>query len=399
MKKRYMLCAALSISLLACNEQASSNEKVVGLNSPDTEKMAYLFGMQLSHQLFGAVPYQVGEGLSLDAVMQGFNDAIVVKADSTKKLQLTNEQLQNIGQVYSVKAQTRMVSIQPDSAKRASMNPMQLRMYMDSSMKALPKGENPVVTGKPVKIDGTSPDIERFSYMFGVNFSAQFENLSLQSEMKLSENAFKQGLNDGYKSAQDTTFKGILPKDSVEAVGKRFSENMQNLQKKRMEEAKAEEEKLKAEIAPLRGDTLPDGMPAKMNYSVKLDGITMKATDLQSFAGKPLLVFYFSATCGHCQHAAPEVNKLAETYKAAGLSAVAIASASNSKKGIRQFMENTKLNIPVLLDESRQFGELYSDGYVLKVYLVSPDASYKIYKSFEKEQETLKADISALLKK
>ena len=52
MKKRYMLCAALSISLLACNEQASSNEKVVGLNSPDTEKMAYLFGMQLSHQLF-----------------------------------------------------------------------------------------------------------------------------------------------------------------------------------------------------------------------------------------------------------------------------------------------------------------------------------------------------------
>ena len=190
-----------------------------------------------------------------------------------------------------------------------------------------------------------------------------------------------------------------MPKDSVEAVGKRFSENMQNLQKKRMEEAKAKEEKLKAEIAPLRGDTLPDGMPAKMNYSVKLDGITMKATDLQSFAGKPLLVFYFSATCGHCQHAAPEVNKLAETYKAAGLSAVAIASASNSKKGIRQFMENTKLNIPVLLDESRQFGELYSDGYVPKVYLVSPDASYKIYKSFEKEQETLKADISALLKK
>ena len=62
-------------------------------------------------------------------------------------------------------------------------------------------------------------------------------------------------------------------------------------------------------------------------------------------------------------------------------------------------MENTKLDIPVLLDEVRQFGELYSDGYVPKVYLVSPDASYKIYKSFEKELDSVKADIAALLKK
>lgn len=399
MKKQLFLCAALSLSFFACNEQGSGNENVVNLASPDTEKMAYLFGMQLSHQLFASVPYQVGEGISLDAVCQGFEDASLVKKDSTKKLQLSSAQLQNIGQVYSVKAQTRIASIQPDSAKRASMHPMQMRAYMDSSMKALPKSADPMVTGKPVKVDSTSPDIDRFSYMFGVNFSAQFENLSAQSEMALSEAAFREGLTHGYKSARDTSYKGVLPKDSVDAVGKRFQEKMQELQKKRMEAAKAEEEKLKAEIAPLRGDTLADGMPAKMNYKVKMDGITIEAEDLQSYVNKPLFIFYFSSTCGHCQHAAPEVNKLAESYKAAGLNAIAIASASNSKKGIRQFIENTKLNLPVLIDEGRQFGELYSDGYVPKIYLVSPDASYKMYKSFEKDLESIKKDISELLKK
>lgn len=398
MKKRLLLGLALSLAFTACNEQKTPAAKV-GFTSPDTEKMAYLFGMQLSHHLFAFVPYQVGEGISYDAVMQGFEDAYVMNGDSTKKLQLNEVQLQSISRIYSSKAQSRMGSIQPDSAKRASMAPEQLRAYVDSSLKALPRAEAPKVTGKVVKIDSTSSGIEHFSYMFGVNFYNQFFNLGLQSEMKLSDMAFREGIADGYKSAQDSSYKGVFPKDSVDAIGKRFTEHMQNIQKKKMEEAKAAEEKLKAEIAPLRGDTLADGMPAKMNFAVKMEGVTVKATDLQAFAGKPLMIFYFSATCGHCQHAAPEVAKLAQTYKEQGLSAIAIASGSNSKKGIRQFMENTKLDIPVLLDEARQFGELYSDGYVPKVYLVSPDASYKIYKSFEKELDSVKADIAALLKK
>ena len=87
MKKRLLLGLALSLAFTACNEQKTPAAKV-GFTSPDTEKMAYLFGMQLSHHLFAFVPYQVGEGISYDALMQGFEDAYVMNGDSTKKLQL-----------------------------------------------------------------------------------------------------------------------------------------------------------------------------------------------------------------------------------------------------------------------------------------------------------------------
>lgn len=63
-------------------------------------------------------------------------------------------------------------------------------------------------------------------------------------------------------------------------------------------------------------------------------------------------------------------------------------------------MDNAKWDetINVVWDETREFGELYSDGYVPKVYLVNPDGTYKLYGSFESEKETLKTEIAALLK-
>jgi thiol-disulfide isomerase/thioredoxin len=140
-------------------------------------------------------------------------------------------------------------------------------------------------------------------------------------------------------------------------------------------------------------------MPAKMNFSVKASGITVKGEDLSAFAGKPLLMFYFSATCGHCAHAAPQILEIAKEFAQKGLTTVSIASGGNNKPGIRRFIDDAKFDetISVVWDESRQFGELYSDGYVPKVYLVNPDGSYKQYAAFEKEKDDLKKEIAELL--
>jgi thiol-disulfide isomerase/thioredoxin len=136
-----------------------------------------------------------------------------------------------------------------------------------------------------------------------------------------------------------------------------------------------------------------------MNFKVKASGITVKSEDLSDFAGKPLLMFYFSATCGHCAHAAPQILEIAKEFAQKGLTTVSIASGGNNKPGIRRFIDDAKFDetISVVWDESRQFGELYSDGYVPKVYLVNPNGTYKQYAAFEKEKEDLKKEIAELL--
>lgn len=399
MNKRISVLSALAaLALVACGSQP---EKVaVTEQSPDSEKMPYLFGMELGSQLFKTVPRQIGEGLSEDAVVQGLSDAFKRSKDSTFALQLSESTLQKIGDAFSGVSKQRMEQIQPDSATRAALKPAELKARNDSLIALLEVKPEPAVTGKSVKLnDSTSSNIEKFSYIFGVNFEYQFKALNTQAGIEFSEDAFILGIRDGHKAAKDTSFRGVLSKDTVAAVNKRFVDRVKQYREEQKAKAKLEQEKLRQEIAPLRGDTLPDGLPAKFNLTVPLEGITGEGSNLSAYAEKPLLVFYFSSTCGHCRHSAPEIEKLAETYKDKGLTTVGVASGGNNKKGIRQFIEDTKATYPVYFDAERKFGELYSDGYVPKVYLVSPDGSYKIYKSFNKEEDSVKVDIEALLKK
>lgn len=395
-----LLTAAAAFSLVACNQANNSvpAEKVSN-DSSDNAKIGYVVGTQLGSQVFKVVPLQVGEGLSEDAVLQGLNDAIVANKDTSKKLMLSEEELQNIGGAYSQKARARFNSIQPDSATYAKLQAenRNVQQYLDSLMNSMPVAPEAPVTGKAVKISESSTPIEKFSYMFGVNFASQVVAYSNQIGLEVSADAVREGIVDGHRMAKDTTFKGIFSADTVAAVQKRMSDYMTAAREKQMAEAKAAEEKMKAEIAPLRGDTLADGMPAKMSAEVKVKGINVQTENLSAYIGKPLLVFYFSATCGHCKHAAPEIVAISEEFKAKGLSTVAVASGSGSMKQVRQFMEGAKIEFPVVQDEGRQFGELYSDGYVPKVYLVNPDGSYNLYKNFGNQKDELKADIAALL--
>lgn len=398
MNFKYSILAAGALALVACNQSNNTASEQVSNDSSDNVKIAYLLGSQLGSQVFGAIPMQVGEGLSEDALIQGYVDAEKASKDTTVKLKLQETELQQIGMMYSQIAQTRFASIQPDSTMRATYTPQQMQAHMDSAMKALPVAPEPAVTGQAVAVSAASSNVEKFSYMFGVNFASQLSNFGAQLSLDLSSNAAITGIRDGHRMAKDTTFKGFFPKDSVDAINKRINDLTLAARQKQMEEAKAAEEKLKAELAPLRGDTLADGMPAKMNPNIKVKGINVKSENLVEYIGKPLLVFYFSATCGHCRHAAPEVVAIVKQFKDQGLNAVAVASGSGTQKTIRQFMEGTGIEFPVVQDTERMFGELYSDGYVPKVYLVNPDGSYNQYKNFGSQQEEIKADIAALLK-
>lgn len=401
MKLKKIALGAAALALVACGETQKPVTKVANItpNSTDDQKFAYMLGAQFGLQNFLNLPMRTGQGIDEDVVVQAFRDAIANINDSTAKLQIPQDSLGIINKRIQMTMQERYISTRPDTSVTKGMDEAQIRAYVDSLEKAQPVTAAPEVKYTDVKLPQDPSEQQKFSYVIGVQFGNQFYSIGRQFQTDFDPDYFVLGVRDAGKKVRDTTFTLTLSEDSLKAVGNRYTEKMKTIRDEMVKKQQAEEEKLKAEVASLRGDTLANGMPAKMNFKVKASGITVKAEDLTDFAGKPLMVFYFSATCGHCAHAAPQILEIAKEFAPKGLTTVSVASGGNNKSGIRRFIDDAKFDetINVVWDEARQFGELYSDGYVPKVYLVNPDGTYKQYAAFEKEKEDLKKEIAELL--
>lgn len=400
MKSQFIVFGACALALIACNSQ-DSKPAAISANSTDDQKFAYMVGTQFGTQNFKAVPVQAGEHINQDCLIQAIFDNVKANKDSSFKVQIPVDSLSAIANRYNMKARARLGKAQPDSAAVASFEGSQekYRAYVDSVLNSLPVEPETPVTGQPVVLGENPSENQKFSYLLGMQISNQFINISVQFQTDFDAEYFVLGIKDAASKVRDTNFVMPLPPDTLNAVGNRYNEKMKVLREEAVKKAQEEEAKLKEAVAGLRGDTLPNGLPVKMNFKVKVTGISTKDENLEAYAGKPLLISYFSATCGHCAHAAPQVVEMAKEFVPKGLTAITVFSGGNNKPGIRKFMDNAGYddNEKVVWDESRQFGELYSDGYVPKIYLVNPDGTYKQYAAFEKEKEDLKKEIAELL--
>ena len=401
MKLKKIALGAAALALVACGEAQKPIAKVAAVtpNSTDDEKFAYMLGAQFGLQNFTNLPWQTGHGIDEDVTVQGFRDALANLNDSTAKLQLPQDSIAAVSRRVQQSMRERYFKTQPDTAVVKGMSDEQIRAYVDSLRKALPVEAAPAVKNEKVMLQANASEQQKFSYVVGAQFGNQFFSIGRQFQTQFDAEYFVLGLRDAGKKHRDSTVTLVLSDDSLKAVGDRFTEKLKTIREEMNKKQQEEEKKLKAEVATLRGDTLANGMPAKMNFKVKASGVTVKGEDLSAYAGKPLLMFYFSATCGHCAHAAPQILEIAKEFAPKGLTTVSVASGGNNKSGIRRFIDDAKFDetISVVWDESRQFGELYSDGYVPKVYLVNPDGSYKQYAAFEREKDDLKKEIAELL--
>jgi len=402
MNMKKIALGAAALALVACNEQQAKKAVAIDANTTDDQKFAYMLGAQFGGQNFTIMPRQLGEELNLDAVVQGVRDDMKAFKDTSFKVQLSNDTLQALSSRYTAVARQRSEAVRPDSATMASLGDDQakIRAYIDSVGNSLPVVKTAPSTGAAVTLTTESSDNLKFSYLIGLQFGNQLKAIGDQFETEFDQEYFILGIKESVAKVLDSTAALQLPQDSLSAIGLRYQQKAQEKRQAAMKKQQEEQEKVKAAVAALRGDTLANGMPKLFNYKVPVTGITDKSTDLSYIGGKSALVFYFSATCGHCQHAAPQIVEIAKEFAPAGLITLAVASGGNNKVGIRKFMDNAKFEdaINVVWDETREFGELYSDGYVPKVYLVNPDGTYKLYGAFESEKETLKAEISALMK-
>ena len=64
--------------------------------------------------------------------------------------------------------------------------------------------------------------------------------------------------------------------------------------------------------------------PMKMDFSTHLSGISDPGILFAHFSNRPLLIYYFSPKCPHCQKHFPEIQNLIKEYESKGLTGIAI---------------------------------------------------------------------------
>jgi len=141
------------------------------------------------------------------------------------------------------------------------------------------------------------------------------------------------------------------------------------------------------------------GKQLLMDFSVKLTGIKDANMPFSAFSSRPLMIYYFSPFCPHCQRSYPGVQVVAKEYEQKGLSSIAVSIGSVTKRDILMFMEERNASIPFFQDADGEFSKKYGDGYVPRLYLVSPDGKIVRYTNLENEHiKEIKTDIEKLLK-
>ncbi|GBU24043.1 hypothetical protein R83H12_00664 [Fibrobacteria bacterium R8-3-H12] len=135
-----------------------------------------------------------------------------------------------------------------------------------------------------------------------------------------------------------------------------------------------------------------------MDFGIKLTGIKDANMPFSVFSSRPLMIYYFSPFCPHCQRSYGGIQQVAKEYEQKGLASIAVSIGSVGKRDILMFMEERNASIPFFQDTEQDFSKKYGDGYVPRLYLVSSDGKVVRYTSVENENlKEIKADIEKLL--
>lgn len=140
--------------------------------------------------------------------------------------------------------------------------------------------------------------------------------------------------------------------------------------------------------------------PPAVAVGRKLKPFTLKTLDgapktLANVLGKATLVVFFYPTCAFCNAAAPELQRLHETYKAQGLSVVYINAHPNGEKLVPGWLDTHRYTVTVLVgarleDVQRDYDVVGTPTHYLldeKGVVLSKHSGYKAGDAAALEQE------------
>ncbi|MDA0204972.1 MAG: TlpA disulfide reductase family protein [Acidobacteria bacterium] len=125
-----------------------------------------------------------------------------------------------------------------------------------------------------------------------------------------------------------------------------------------------------------------------------------KQLDIKDLAGKPVLVFYFSTDCSHCQATARILAPIYEEYHVKGLEIVGVTLNPTAKDNLGGFVKQFGVEFPVGLGDRAHFVEFSGvAGRFYYPYLLFVDQAGQIREEHEGADRAYFADLNASLRK
>lgn len=96
--------------------------------------------------------------------------------------------------------------------------------------------------------------------------------------------------------------------------------------------------------------------PAGELPEILLKDLSGREVSLSSYRGKVLLVDFWATWCAPCEEAIPHLMKLHERYRDQGMTVLGIALDVGGAKVVAPYVEERKMNYPILLGDERTAG-------------------------------------------
>lgn len=97
--------------------------------------------------------------------------------------------------------------------------------------------------------------------------------------------------------------------------------------------------------------------------------------DLESYRGRPVLLVFWTTSCGICQHEMPLLNQLQAEFRDKGVSVLAIHLGSQEEAD--SYMAENRLNLTSVADASGEVGHKYRISGVPGLVLIDKDGNIK----------------------
>lgn len=130
------------------------------------------------------------------------------------------------------------------------------------------------------------------------------------------------------------------------------------------------------------------------NYFV-LPSYLGKNIDLKDYAGRPVLIMFFTENCPYCRKAAPFIEKMYQKYSQSGLGVIGIL-VEDSSEGAKRFASDFNLSFPIAYNGS-QIAKNYHVQGVPFIFLL--DRNHNVYDTWIGYDPSYDADIDVTIEK
>ncbi len=125
-----------------------------------------------------------------------------------------------------------------------------------------------------------------------------------------------------------------------------------------------------------------------------------KQLNIQDLAGKPVMVFFFSTDCPHCQAAARILAPIYKEYHAKGLEIVGVSLNPTANDNLPAFVKTFGVAFPVGLGDRERFvGYTGVTGRFYYPYLLFVDKTGQIREEHQGADSGYFADLNASVRK